>query len=289
MNYTQDKLIKRVAIVIQYQGSDYLGWQRQKEGKTIQSLLEAAIERLDPIRPVRTFAAGRTDSGVHAAGQVVHFDTCGHIPSKRWANVLNGQLPQNIRVLQSVEQSLDWHACNSAIYRRYRYSINNSKNANIFLNPWTWHRYQFRLDEVSMDLAAQKLKGFNDFSAFQRSGSNRKNAFTTIQDVHIERLGDMIYLEVQASGFLYGMMRLLVGQLVAIGEHKLSLSTFEKRWKNCLRIDVKEAAPARGLCLLRVGYPKAVFAESLSFDTCPKTKLPFHNSPIAHNQEFWEI
>lgn len=264
---------------MQYEGSAFLGWQRQRQGKSVQAVLEDAICQLDPIRPVQTFAAGRTDAGVHAAGQVVHFDCCGPIPAWRWAPALNGRLPSTIRVREAIERPLDWHACYSATYRRYRYTVYNGRRPNLFLSPWTWHRYQIRLDEARMLEALQGLVGLHDFGAFMRAGSHRAHSRTTIQDVSLERHGDLVTMEIQASGFLYGMVRLLMGQLVAIGEHRLSLAAFERRWRECRRSEVKEAAPPQGLCLLRAGYSEALFSEGGWYDCQPRYFLAAQDPP----------
>ncbi len=274
---------RRIALSLQYDGSAYCGWQRQNKGLTVQGALEEAIESLDPYRPITAVAAGRTDSGVHAAGQVVHFDCSGPIPPERWAAALNGRLPKTIRVLEGVDRPSDWHACHSAIYRRYRYTIYNGKIPNLFLSPWSWHRYKFRLDNELMRVALEGLLGEHDFSAFQRSGSNRTNALTTIQEVKLERRGDVLALEVQATGFLYGMVRLLVGQLVALGEHRFDLETFERRWKNRSREEVRESAPAQGLCLLRAGYKEPIFRSPSCFDSFPRTSLVSCDPPKLPN------
>ena len=271
--------IRRIALTLQYDGSQFCGWQRQSNGLSVQGVLEEAIELLDPIRPVKVVAAGRTDAGVHASGQVVHFDSAGPMPSVRWASALNGRLPKTIRVRESVRRPLVWHACHSAIYRRYRYSIYNGCRPNLFLAPWTWHRYQFRLDVDLMEIALEGLIGLHAFSAFERAGSKRANSFTTIQEVEIAREGDLVCIEIQASGFLYGMVRLLVGQLIAVGEHRLSVKAFETRWKNCRREEVKESAPAKGLCLLRAGYEEELFSEAACYDSFPRFCVDIHDPP----------
>lgn len=266
-------IVKRIALSIQYQGTDFCGWQRQKLANSIQGTLEKCIFSLEPFHPIKLVAAGRTDSGVHAAGQVAHFDSVGQVPVNRWPSALNGRLPSSIRVRDSSEQKFDWHACYSADFRRYRYTIYNGCTPNVFLEPWTWHKYQYYLDENLMSEAANGLIGYFDFSAFQKSGSNRHNALTTIQEVTLSRNGDLLVFEIQASGFLYGMVRLLVGQLVLVGERKLSVKDFEKRWKNKLRSEVTEGAPARGLCLLRAGYKDPVFRNNIVFDSFPSFSL----------------
>ena len=267
-------MTNRIALVIQYDGKGFRGWQNQKDSITVQGTLEEKIKELDPIRPVKVIAAGRTDSGVHASGQVVHFDCSGPIPIYKWTSALNGRLPASIKVLESVSVPSDWHACYSAKYRRYRYSIFNGSYPNLFLQNISWHKYRFRLDVNLMNHALNDLLGLHDFGAFQKAGSNRRNSLTTVQDVSIFRDGDMVTVEIQASGFLYGMVRLLMGQLVAVGEKRLSLEQFRYRWRKGLRSEVKEAAPPHGLCLIRVGYEEQIFSKEKSFDTFPTFSLP---------------
>ena len=273
-------MTRRIALVIQYDGSRFCGWQKQKKLITIQETLEKKISELDPAIPIKVIAAGRTDSGVHASGQVVHFDCSVPIPQEKWSSALNGRLPKSIKVLQSVERPFNWHACHSAKFRRYRYSIFNGCHPNLFLQNISWHRYRKRLDEKLMQEALYDLTGFNDFAAFQKAGSNRANSFTTVQEVSISRYGDIVCIEIQASGFLYGMVRLLVGQLVAVGEKKLTIQEFKNIWRQKLRSEVKESAPAHGLCLIRVGYEEKIFFKAKSFDTFPSFSLPVEDSPI---------
>ncbi len=270
---------RRIALNLQYDGLSFCGWQKQSKGVSVQSVLEEAISSLDPLRPIKAVAAGRTDARVHAAAQVVHFDACGPIPPESWPSVLNSRLPNTIRVIEAAGRPFTWHACYSAIYRRYRYTIYNGCNPNLFLAPWCWHRYQYRLDDCRMRLAMEGLIGSHDFAAFQRSGSSRAHSRTTIQEVDLDRVGDLLVLEIQASGFLYGMVRLLVGQLVAVGEHRLSLEEFESRWKERRREDVKEAAPAHGLCLLRVGYEEQLFSKVGLTESFPRFLLDSTNPP----------
>ena len=131
--------MKRVALIIQYDGSSFSGWQRQKNAISVQETIESCLFQISN-QIIKTFASGRTDAGVHASGQVVHFDIEFVIPAYRYADVLNSRLPQSIRILESVEVKNTWHACYSAVYRHYRYVINNSKMPNLFLNNWSWHR-----------------------------------------------------------------------------------------------------------------------------------------------------
>ena len=276
---------QRIALCLQYDGGPFCGWQRQPQHPSVQQTLDEAIEALDPLpagvtaKLSRTIAAGRTDTGVHAAAQVVHFDCHGPIPAPRWAPALNGRLPGSIRVRASAAVAADWHACFSAQYRRYRYCIYNARRPNLFLAPISWHRYQLRLQDQLMEELLQELLGHHDFSAFQRAGSQRAHARTTVQEVSLERDGDILTLEIQASGFLYGMVRLLVGQLVAAGEGRISPEQFRQRWRQQRRDEVKEAAPPQGLCLLRVGYPEPVFPRGAWYDCQPRYRLETSDPP----------
>ena len=256
-------------MIIQYDGTDFSGWQKQKQVKTVQETLEDKLEELSS-ENIKTFAAGRTDAGVHAAGQVVHFDTESVIPSNRWANALNGRLPDSIRILESVSVPNDWHACFSAIYRHYRYVINNGKFTNIFFNKWTWHKYQVKLDERLMILALQGLKGEHDFFAFQKTGSKRLTSVTTIKDIQLQRKGDLISLDIKATGFLYGMVRSIVGQLVLVGEKKITPDIFHERWSNKKKENILQSAPARGLCFVNAVYHGSLFKKFDRDDLFPK-------------------
>ena len=276
---------QRIALCLQYDGGPFCGWQRQPQHPSVQQTLDEAIEALDPLpagvtaKLSRTIAAGRTDTGVHAAAQVVHFDCHGPIPAPRWAPALNGRLPGSIRVRASAAVAADWHACFSAQYRRYRYCIYNARRPNLFLAPISWHRYQWRLQDQLMEQLLQELLGHHDFSAFQRAGSQRAHARTTVQEVSLQREGDILTLEIQASGFLYGMVRLLVGQLVAAGEGRISPEQFRQRWREQRRDEVKEAAPPQGLCLLRVGYPELIFPRGAWYDCQPRYRLETSDPP----------
>ena len=260
--------MKRVALLIQYDGSNFSGWQKQNNATTVQETLEKALFKITN-HVVKTFAAGRTDAGVHASGQVVHFDIDFVIPGNRYSDVLNSLLPSTIRILESVEVRDGWHSCYSAIYRHYRYVLNNSKFPNLFIDNWSWHRYQKVLDEGLMSDASMRMEGEHDFFAFQKSGSNRKDSITNIKNIDIKRVEDLILVDIKATGFLYGMVRLIVGQLVLVGEKKISPEIFTDRWVNKKKNDVKESAPAKGLCFINAVYEEKVFKKTNEKDFFP--------------------
>ena len=264
---------ERVALVIQNSGTHLYGWQKQPAGRTVQGEIERAIAKvLD--RSVDIYGAGRTDSGVHAAAQVAHFDNPSVIPATSWAAVLNMRLPDDILIRASAPVADDWHARFSAAYRRYRYTIYTSPQPNLFVRPYSWHYYQAPLVIERMQAAVAPLVGNHHLAAFHRTDSGRSHSWVDIQDISCDRDEHFVRIEIQANGFLYGMVRLLVGLLVQVGNGDLSVDEFTKIWQTEQRSQVRHSAPAKGLCLLRVGYPDFPFPESIWYDTQPEFQLP---------------
>ena len=138
------------------------------------------------------------------------------------------------------------------------------------MNNWSWHRYQKVLDEFLMSTALQGMEGEHDFFAFQKSGSNRLTSITTIKNIQIKRVEDLILIDIKATGFLYGMVRLIVGQLVLVGEKKISPEVFTNRWVDKKKNDVKESAPAKGLCFVNAVYKENVFKKINKNDLFPE-------------------
>ena len=261
--------IQRVALVIQYLGTNFHGWQRQPNQRTVQEEIETAISNVLQ-RPVTLHAAGRTDAGVHAAAQVAHFDAQGPIPAHRWASVLNSRLAKDILIRASAKVEPTWHARFSASWRRYRYTLYTDPIPNLFVRPYAWHCYHAPVDESLIQAALTPLIGRHHLAAFHRAGSARPHSWVDVQAAECHRSGPLIYIEVQASGFLYGMMRLLVGLLVQVGRGERPINNFTDIWVNERREMVKYAAPAQGLCLLRVGYSEFPFPPDVWYDTQPK-------------------
>ncbi len=264
---------QRVALVIQYLGTHFYGWQRQPHHRSVQEEIEKVLSTVQG-RPVTLHAAGRTDTGVHAAAQVAHFNATGPIPAERWAAVLNSRLPEDILIRASASVEPVWHARFSARWRRYRYTIYTDARPNLFVRPFSWHYYQAPLDESLIQAALTPLIGKHHLAAFHRANSGRSHSWVDVQAVECHRNGPFIHIEIQANGFLYGMVRLLVGMLVQVGNRERSPEDFTELWVNQRREEVKHSAPAKGLCLLRVGYPDSPFPPEIWFDTQPKFFLP---------------
>ncbi|ABW26288.1 MULTISPECIES: tRNA pseudouridine(38-40) synthase TruA [Acaryochloris] len=267
---------QRVALVIQYLGTHFHGWQRQPQHRSVQADIEDTLAEIVQ-HPVTLHGAGRTDSGVHAAAQVAHFDVESPIPAHRWASVLNARLPQDILIRGSALVPSDWHARFSATWRRYRYTLYTDPCPNLFLRPYSWHYYYQPLDVQRMQAALDPLIGRHHLAAFHRAGSSRPHSWVDVHEatcvqrptVEAKDSSPLIQIEVQASGFLYGMMRLLVGLLVQVGRGLRSPDSFTELWQAERRDQVKYSAPAKGLCLLRVGYPDFPFSPDVWFDTFP--------------------
>lgn len=259
---------QRIALVIQYLGTHFHGWQRQLQQRTVQEEIERAIAAVVG-SPVTLHGAGRTDAGVHAAAQVAHFDAPAWIPAHRWVDILNHRLPTDIVVRAAAAVEASWHARFSALWRRYRYTIYTDTRPNLFVRPFVWHYYQAPLDEALIQEALVPLVGRHHLAAFHRAGSGRSHSWVDVQAAECVRRGPFLQIELQASGFLYGMVRLLVGMLVEVGRGWRSPADFTDLWQQQRRDLVRYAAPSQGLCLLRVGYPQAPFPPEAWFDTQP--------------------
>lgn len=268
---------QRVALVIQYLGTHFHGWQWQPNHRTVQEEIETALKSVLGYS-VRIHGAGRTDTGVHAAAQVAHFEAPVMVPPHRWADILNARLPQDIVIRASAVVSSTWHARFSALWRRYRYLLYTEARPNLFVRPFSWHYYHEPLDESLIQAALTPLVGRHHLAAFHRAGSSRPHSWVDVQVAECRRLGPFVAIEVQASGFLYGMMRLLVGLLVQVGRGLRSPDSFTELWFAQRRDEVRYAAPPQGLCLLRVGYADFPFSQDIWFDTQPM----FVFSPLPH-------
>ncbi|WP_408638081.1 tRNA pseudouridine(38-40) synthase TruA [Rubidibacter lacunae] len=268
--------MQRVVLVVQYLGGDFCGWQRQATGRTVQATIEDAIAtaldlaRLPVPERVVLHGAGRTDAGVHAAAQIAHFDTDSPIPAQKWAPVLNRVLPDDISIRASAAVPATWHAQFSALWRRYRYTLYTDGCPNLFVQPFCWHYYHAPLQIEPMQAALVPLLGRHHLAAFHRAGSGRPHSWVQVQSAECRRRGSFVLFEIQASGFLYGMVRLLVGLLVEVGRGSRSPEEFTRIWTEQRRDLVKYSAPARGLCLLRVGYPEFPIPPSVWYDAQPQ-------------------
>lgn len=254
----------KIALGVEYNGTEFHGWQSQQTVRTIQTVLEGALSRIAN-EPVEVFCAGRTDAGVHAINQVVHFTTNSFRDLKAWTHGVNTLLPPSISVGWAQEVDEDFHARFSAIARRYRYIIlNQSLRSALWAKKATWYRYP--LDINAMQFAGNHLIGEHDFSSFRSSQCESTSPMRHLQEISITRQGNLIMIEVQANAFLHHMVRNIVGVLMMIGSGKKEpdwiLEVLEVKDRRSASI----TAPADGLYLQKVFYPsRYVFPENLLF------------------------
>lgn len=246
--------MKRIALKIEYDGTSYAGWQRQVNAMTIQQRIEDALkDTLGLETPV--IGAGRTDAGVHARGQVAHFDTGLDIPGDRYAFILNQKLPPDIRIRESRECASSFHARKSAIGKHYRYTLFVSRQDTAIFRNFSCH-IPVKLDLEKMKEAATFLEGEHDFSAFRAAGSNIVGTVRTIYDLTVTGEGDLIHIDVTGNGFLYNMVRIIAGTLTEVGKGKLE----PEKVREILEIKDRTLAgmtmPAKGLIMEEVFYDR---------------------------------
>ncbi|HSW94442.1 MAG TPA: tRNA pseudouridine(38-40) synthase TruA [Gammaproteobacteria bacterium] len=245
----------KIAAGIEYDGHDFFGWQAQKGLPTIQGHLQDALSRVAD-EPIQVFCAGRTDAGVHATGQVVHFETAADRALRAWTMGANSYLPLSIAVKWAVSVDEAFHARFSALSRRYRYVIDNSPTRPaISARRVTWHPYP--LDAAIMHEAAQSLIGEQDFSSFRSSECESKTPMRNIHFIRVTRSGNFIVIDIQANAFLHHMVRNIAGVLLKVGG-----GLQKPRWiKDVLyardRRMAAETASPTGLYLCEVKYPES--------------------------------
>ena len=243
---------RNIKITVEYDGTNYGGWQRQTNSPSIQQELEEGLFKLTG-HEVTVQGAGRTDSGVHARGQVANFYTESSIPSDRFSLALNAVLPRDIRVVESKEVTSEFHARFRAKARHYRYSMVIGPYG-IAIGRQYYYHIPVHLDIEPMERAVKLFKGTHDFKAFQAAGSVSKTTIRTIYDARLTWRQPYLYFDVIGNGFLYNMVRIIVGTLIHIGKGKMPY----KRIEDILEIGDRRlagpTAPSHGLCLEKVYY-----------------------------------
>ncbi len=243
----------RIALGIEYDGTSYNGWQRQKSGIGVQQRLEEALS-LVADEAIEVTCAGRTDTGVHASGQVVHFDTVAERSDRGWLLGANTNLPDDISVSWVRRVDDEFHARFSATGRSYRYLILNRLQRSALHRQRAWWVHQ-PLDEARMNEAAQRLVGEHDFSAFRAAGCQAGSARREITHIEVTRNGDWVTLRVSANAFLMHMVRNITGTLAAIGQGEAPVGWISEVLESGDRKIGGVTAPPHGLTLVAVAYP----------------------------------
>lgn len=247
---------RRIKLVVSYDGTDFCGWAAQPGQRTVQSTLTEAVRRTTG-EETELFGASRTDSGAHAAGQVVHFDCAIPLPSANWPRVLNRLLPLDVRIVSAAEVDGGFHSRFGALYRHYRYTVMRN-DADPFRGRFAY-AYQRKLSLRAMQAAAANLVGSHDFEAFtEELPPDLDNTVRELFRVAVAEHGDEVWIDVEGTAFMRGMMRRIAGFLVEVGRgHRppsdalllLSPEREHLQWPVVL--------PARGLCLREVAYPES--------------------------------
>lgn len=247
--------MRNIKAVIQYDGSRYFGFQAQlnpEQLPTVQEALEEAIGGLLKEK-TRVYSAGRTDRGVHALGQVVNFYTKSLIPVEKLARAINQHLPVDVYIRSVEEVASTFHARKSALGKHYQYRVWNSDEKTVFGNQYFYH-YPGSLDDELMQEACKLLEGTHNYQGFSAAGSTVKSFVRTVYDMNMRRNGDWLTFDVYGNGFLYNMVRIMVGTVLDIGLHRKKVDVIPQVLATQNRHLAGRTAPASGLYLKNVFY-----------------------------------
>ena len=244
--------MKRIKLTVAYDGTNYCGWQVQPNGITIEEVLNKKLSKLTG-EDIHIIGASRTDSGVHALGNVAVFDTTSTIPPERFAYAINQRLPEDIVVTQSEEVPLDWHPRYQNSVKTYEYRILNREMPDPLRRRRTWH-VSFPLDVDKMKKAAEYLEGEHDFQSFCSVHTGAKTTVRTIYALDIEKTGDEIVIRISGNGFLYNMVRIITGTLVEVGRGARTPEKVRDMLLAKERGRAGATAPPQGLTLAGIEY-----------------------------------
>ena len=244
--------MRNIKLIIEYDGSCYGGWQKQKNNKTIQEEIEKAIKKVTG-EIIEVFGSSRTDAGVHAKGMVANFKTESNIPEDKYREAINSKLPDDIAIIKSEEVDGEFHSRYCSKGKMYSYTIINRYEKVAIGNKYI---YQVReeLDIDAMKKACHYFIGLHDFKAFKTSGSSVKTSVRTIEKLYIDKSKDKIKIYITADGFLYNMVRIIVGTLVEVGKGKMQPEDIKRIIESQDRTEAGPCVPPNGLILEEVYY-----------------------------------
>ena len=252
MYYAAIKTMRNIKVTIEYDGTNYHGWQIQPNGITIQAVIQDALTKITKTQ-TQIIGSGRTDTGVHAAGQVANFHTRSQMPPIAFQKALNATLPQDIVITDVEEVPPDFHARFSAVSRTYRYTILNRAYPSALLRNNTYF-FSEPINVQSANTICQSLVGRRDFSSFQRSGSERINPICKIYECRFWRERDLVYFDIEADAFLRGMVRAIVGTVLKLHDRGNGTNRLHEILDARDRSVAGASVPPHGLSLLRVKY-----------------------------------
>lgn len=254
--------MRNIKLIIEYEGTNYAGWQRQNPRKgdltstsghgTVQQTIEEVIERITREKVV-LYGASRTDAGVHAMGQVAHFKTASEFPTTKLPSAVNAHLPYDIAVKSAEEVPDTFHAQYDAKSKAYRYTVLNDPLRCALFRNFCYH-FPFSLDINRMREASQFLLGTHDFRSFQTHAYTKKSTVRTLSVIEIKKENGLIHFLLEADGFLYNMARAIMGTLLKVGRGKITPEEFKHILDAKNRRLAGEKVPAKGLCLMEIKY-----------------------------------
>ncbi|MCD5410829.1 MAG: tRNA pseudouridine(38-40) synthase TruA [Clostridiales bacterium] len=245
--------MRNIMLEIEYDGTDFNGWQIQPKGRTVEKEIMKVIKRITK-HEVKIFGASRTDAKVHARGQTANFMTESKIPIDRLPKAMNGLLPKDVSIIKAFEMPKNFHARYHAIGKTYSYHIYNSGIKSALLSRYSYY-YPVTLDIELMRAATQFLIGVHDFKSFMSANSNIRNTVRTINSIDICKRDKSIYLTFEGNGFLYNMVRIMVGTLLEIGRKKIVPEQMKYILESKNRVYAGCTAVPQGLFLEKVIYP----------------------------------
>lgn len=245
--------MRNFRLTLSYDGTDFHGWQTQPGFRTVQQVVEAALAELTGAGRVRVNASGRTDTGVHAVGQVVNFRSETRLEPPVILRALNARLPEDVIVRDAALAADDFDANRDAVRKLYRYVIHDGPVPDLFQRRYS-HHSRHALDAAAMARAAAALRGTQDFRCFETEWPNRASSVRTITHIALSRFGEWIWLDVEADGFLYNMVRAIAGTLMNVGRGYWPAEEVAAIVASGDRTRAGPTAPARGLFLMRVTY-----------------------------------
>ena len=244
--------MRNIKLIIEYDGKQFNGWQKQPTKLNIQGEIERAISEITG-EEIDLIASGRTDAGVHSLGQTANFKTNSNIPTEKFAIAINSKLKRSIVIKSAEEVDERFHSRYSVKSKRYRYTINNSEMGTAIFRDMEYH-FPMKLDIEKMQEAAKYFEGEHDFKAFKSSGTSSKSSVRTIYKTELKKEEDRIIIEITGNGFLYNMVRIISGTLVDVGLGKIKPDAIPQIIESKDRTKAGKTLPPQGLYLINVEY-----------------------------------
>ncbi len=260
MRYT---MLKKIKCIVSYDGSLFSGYQIQPKKRTVHGELEKALTKMHKGSSIRVHASGRTDTGVHAIGQTIHFETHYDLTPTDWKNALNTLLPNDIYIQTAIEAPAHFHARYDVVEKEYRYVVRNEREPNVFKRNYAYH-FPYPLDMEAVHAACRLFEGTHDFTTFSSAKATVKGSKErTLYEASCQQEGEELTFTFRGSGYLYNMVRIMVGTILDIGQGKRQVADIPMLFEKRDRRLASATAPAQGLYLWNVTYKDELKADKI--------------------------